>query len=81
MRDKLEVGAPGSFDACETTEQVVAALLSDQTPAEVLESLATLSAEVEAYAASHATLVPAAEPARPRPDEVGLALGYLRRRR
>jgi hypothetical protein len=66
MRERIEIGAPGSFGACETTEEVVAALLSDQTPAEALASLDVLRGEIERHAADHADLVPAAEPARPR---------------
>jgi hypothetical protein len=80
MRERIEIGAPGSFDACETTEQVVTALLSDQTASEVLASLAALSAQVEAYAASHATVIRAAEPARPREpgSEAERSLALLR---
>jgi hypothetical protein len=78
MRERLEVGAPGSFDACETTEQVVAALLADQTPNEALASLDVLRGEIERHAADHAQVV-AAEPAWPRaPSESAQALALLR---
>jgi len=65
LRDRLEVGSPGAFDGLETTEQVVAALLSDQTASEALATLDTLRSEIEAYAADHADIV-VTEPARPR---------------
>jgi hypothetical protein len=81
--NRTEIGSPGSFDACETTEQVVAALLADQSPAQALSTLALLQQEVEAYAARNATLVPAAEPARPREPgtEAERSLALWRRRR
>ena len=81
MRTQIEIGAPGEFGGCQTTEEVVAALLSDQTPAEALASLDILRIEIEAYAANNATLIPAAEPARRRPDEAALSLALHRRRR
>jgi hypothetical protein len=79
MRDKLEVGGVGSFDQCQTIEEAVAVFLSDQTPTEALELLDVLRGQVEAYAASHATLVPASEPARSVPGgEAERSLAYLR---
>jgi hypothetical protein len=79
MREKLEVGSPGSFDSCQTTGEVVAALLADQTPAEALASLDILRGEVEHHAAGHADVV-AVEPARPRApgSETDKALALLR---
>ena len=65
MRERLEVGAPGSFDACETTDDVMRTLLADQTPAEALASLDVLREEIERYGAEHAHAI-AVEPARPR---------------
>ena len=59
MREKLEVGSPGSFDACETTEGVMRTLLADQTRAEVLASLDVLRQEIERYAADHADVISA----------------------
>jgi hypothetical protein len=79
--DQIEIGAAGEFGGCETTADVVAALLSDQSPAEVLATLALLQHEIEAYAANNATLVPATEPARRRPNEADLSLALHRRRR
>jgi hypothetical protein len=81
MRTQIEIGSAGSFDACETTEQVVAALLADMTSSEVLASLAFLQQEIEAFAARNATLVPAIEPARPRPNAADLSLALYRKRR
>jgi hypothetical protein len=79
--DKVEVGGPGAFDHVETIEDVVRLMLADQTPIEALELLDVLRRQVEVFAADHAVPIGVAEPARSRPDEVGLALGYLRRRR
>jgi Terminase small subunit len=78
--NRTEIGAPGSFDGCESVEQVIAALLSDQTPAQALEQLDGLRSEIERYAADHATLVPHAEPAKPRAPGTAAdrALQYLR---
>jgi hypothetical protein len=80
MRERLEVGAPGSFDGCVTTEDVMRTLLAETTVSEVLESLAAFSAQIEAYASDHATLVPAAEPAKPRApgSEAERSLALLR---
>jgi hypothetical protein len=80
--DRAENGGTGSaFSHCETESDVMRVLLADQSVNEVLESLAAMSAQVEAYAASHATLVSATEPARPRPGETDLSLALHRRRR
>jgi hypothetical protein len=63
--DQIEVGAPGSFAACETVTDVATALLIDQSPAEALATLALLQQEIEQHAADHADIV-VTEPARPR---------------
>jgi hypothetical protein len=81
LRDRVEVGGAGAFDGLETSEQVVAALLSDQPAAEALSTLAVLQREIEAYASSHADVIPATEPARPRPNESELSLALLRPKR
>jgi hypothetical protein len=80
MRERLEVGAPGSFDACETTEDVMRALLSDQTPAEALASLDVLRSEIERYAGHHADVVVAAKTPWPHAarGEADLSRAYLR---
>ena len=75
--DRTENGGTGSeFSRCETVDALMQSLLASETVSSVLESLDVLREEVEAYAASHATLVPATEPARPRApgSEVSLAL-------
>jgi hypothetical protein len=36
LTDRVEIGAPGNFSQCETTEQVVDKLLSEQSPADAL---------------------------------------------
>jgi hypothetical protein len=81
MREKIEIGSAGQFDECKSTEDVIEALLAQEPAAELLASIDSFRAQIERHAADHAQLVPSAEPARSRPDEVGLALGYLRRRR
>jgi hypothetical protein len=82
LRDRVEIGGVGEFAACETTEQVVATLLSDQSPAEALAGLDVLRGEIERHAANHATIVPAAEPAWPREPgtEADRSLALFRRR-
>jgi hypothetical protein len=79
MRTQIEIGSPGEFGGCQTTEDVVAALLSDQTPAEALASLALLQQEIEAFAANNAHII-SADPVRPRDpgSETDKALALLR---
>jgi hypothetical protein len=79
MRERLEVGPAGAFDACETTEDIMRRLLADQTPGEALASLDVLRGEIERHAALHAHVV-AVEPARPRApgSETDKALALLR---
>jgi hypothetical protein len=82
MREKIEIGSAGQFDECRTTEEVIAKLLTEhESPAAALAELDELRRMIEDYAATHATLVPAAEPARPRPDEARLSLEYLQPKR
>lgn len=38
--NRTEVGGPGSFDACESIDDVMRVLLADQSPSEALASLA-----------------------------------------
>jgi hypothetical protein len=83
MREKIEIGSAGEFDQCRTTEEVIETLLAHhESPAAALAELDELRSMVEAYAANHATLVPAAEPARPVPgSEAQRSLQYLRPKR
>lgn len=81
LRDRVEIGGVGAFDACESAEQVITQLLSDQSASEALASLAMLQREIEAYASSHADVIPATEPATPRPKESELSLALLRPKR
>jgi hypothetical protein len=78
MREKIELGGAGAFDQVYDIAGVVRVMLQDQTPAEALELLEILRAEIERYAADHAGVVAPAESARYRPDEAALALSYLR---
>jgi hypothetical protein len=81
MRTQIEIGAPGEFGGCQTTEDVMQVLMTGESAGSILESLAALRELVEAYAANNAALIPAAEPARPRPGETALSLALHRRRR
>jgi hypothetical protein len=79
LRDRVEVGTPGSFDACTTEADVVAAFLDGQTVDEALGTLDEMKALIVDYVANHATMIPAAE--RRRPNEADLSLALHRRRR
>jgi hypothetical protein len=79
MREKIEVGGPGAFDQVEDIAGVVKVMLTDQTPSEALELLDILRVEIEAFAASNATLIPTGEPIRHRPDEAEAALSICGR--
>ena len=78
MRERLEVGPVGAFDQCNTIADVAKQMLTDQPAAAVIEQLNALRGEIERIAADEADLIPAAEPARRRPDETALALAALR---
>src|ERR1700726_238677 len=54
-------GGGGQFSRCESIDDIMRVLLAEQSAAEVLESLAAFSAQVEAYAASHAIVISSAE--------------------
>jgi hypothetical protein len=77
LRERIEVGAVGEFDAVNSVEDVVKLMLRDQTAVEALEVIDILRAEIERAASNGATLVP--EPARPVPGgEAERSLAYLR---
>jgi hypothetical protein len=78
MRTQIEVGPVGAFDQCLSIEDVAKQMLADQPAAAVIEQLGILRDEVERIAADQADLIPAAEPARRRPDEADLSLALLR---
>jgi len=76
--DKLEVGAPGDFSACGTTEQVLDKLLGEQSPAEALMQLDELRGLIEERA-SRTAIVVDAPPSAPSPgSETAMALATLR---
>jgi hypothetical protein len=84
LRDKLEVGSPGSFDGCQTQEEIVDKLLVDfgdvgGDPRDVLDALdAFREVAVQRIADRAQNITP--EPSRPRPaDETGRALLALRK--
>jgi hypothetical protein len=54
--DKVAIGSPSEFAACETTADLVRVLLADQTAAEALASLDVLREEIETYASNLATV-------------------------
>jgi hypothetical protein len=79
-RENGGTGSGGEFSRCETISDVLRVLLADQPASEVLESLSTLSAQVQAYASDHAHLIAStAEPDRPRaPSSEERSLAYPR---
>jgi hypothetical protein len=77
-------GSGGQFDRCETVEQVMAMLVAEcGSAAQALADFDEMRSMIEAYAASHAQIVVAAEPSRSRlpGDETALSLRYLQPRR
>lgn len=80
MRERIEVGAAGEFDQCETIDDLVRAFLADQKPAEVLELLDTLREGVVRLAAQHAQTIEAAKSPRPQEpsNEAPMSLAYPR---
>jgi hypothetical protein len=79
--DRENGDAGGSmFSKCETVDQVMAMLVAEcGSPAQALAEFDELRGMIETYAASHATLVEAAEPARPAPgSELAQSLALFR---
>jgi hypothetical protein len=76
MRDKLEIGGVGSFDACLTLPELVEALLSDQSPAEALETCDALREAIEQHAATHAAII---VPTAPKVDEFAESMRVSRK--
>jgi hypothetical protein len=73
-----ENGGGSEFAKCETIDDVMRVLLDGETVSEVLSGLDQLRSEVENYAASHATVVAAADPDRRRINETEAALALFR---
>jgi len=70
------------FTQCQTAEEVIAALLSDQTPAQAIEQLDWMRSEIMRYVAGHAQIVAAEPDLPPRPsNEAALSLTYLQPKR
>jgi hypothetical protein len=81
LRDRVEVGGPGSFDACETVDDVVDKLLDDIGDApDALEVLDNIRARVEQRAAAAAQDVTPEPPRDIAGGEAEKALVYLGRR-
>ncbi|SRR5258708_821977 len=78
MVDRLAVGSPSDFAACETVEQVLDKMLGEQTPAEALMQLDELRGLIEERA-SRTAIVIDAPPSAPSPgSETAMALATLR---
>jgi hypothetical protein len=75
--DRLEIGAPGSFGHCQTTEDIADRVLGDMSVQEALEVLDGLRAALEQRAASQAIMIEPPPAARPG-NETALALASLR---
>jgi ethanolamine utilization microcompartment shell protein EutL len=73
-----ENGGGSEFAKCETIDDVMRVLLDGETVSEVLSGLDQLRSEIENYAASHATVVAAADPDRRRINETEAALALFR---
>lgn len=56
--NKVEVGAPGAFDACNSIEDLVRVFLADQTPSEALAALDEMRGAIEQYAGDRAIMLP-----------------------
>lgn len=54
LRDRVEVGGVGEFDAYDTVEGVVGAFMADRPPTEALATLDALRAAIEEHAADRA---------------------------
>jgi hypothetical protein len=54
LRDRVEVGGVGEFDAYDTVEDVVRAFMADRTPTEALAVLDELRAAIEQHAGDSA---------------------------
>jgi hypothetical protein len=80
LRERVEIGGPGSFAACESPGDLMQALFADMTPVEALAALDDLRSQVEAFASDAATLVPVAKPQEPG-TEAERSLAAFRRRR
>jgi hypothetical protein len=59
MRERVEIGAPGAFSACESPRDLVREMLKDQTPAEALAALDALREAIEQHAGERAIMLPA----------------------
>jgi hypothetical protein len=79
MIDKVAVGSANEFANCENVQDVVDALLAEQSPSEALELLDTFRKLIEERAARQATLVPEAPAAR-RSNEAAEGLALFRSR-
>jgi hypothetical protein len=78
MRDRVEVGGPGSFDDCQTPEDVVARLLAEDEPGKLLAMLDNIRALVLRQAADRATLLDETPLAPRLGDEVERSLALFR---
>jgi hypothetical protein len=78
MRDKLEVGAVGQFDDCDSPQAVIDKLIDDLgDPREAVPSLREFADAIELRLGDQATIIEQA-PQWQRPSEVDQALALLR---
>ena len=85
LRDRVEIGHVGEFDACTSSDEVIEKLLSrHESPAAALAELDELRSMIEDYAATHAAVV-RSDPVRPQEPgseaERSLALFRVKRLR
>jgi hypothetical protein len=73
MIDKVAVGSPSEFAACEDIDSLLQVLLKDQTAAQALEQLEWMRGEIMRYASDHAVV-----PDRFRINETEAALALFR---
>jgi hypothetical protein len=67
MREKIEIGSAGQFDACETVQDAVRLLLEQEPAAELLPMIDQLREEIVRAAADRAQVIEVVAPARPVP--------------
>ena len=81
MRERLEVGHVGEFDACTSSDEVIEKLLSrHESPAAALAELDELRTMIEDYASSHVAVV-RSDRAQPQAPGTERSLALWRRRR
>ena len=80
MIDKVAIGSPSEFAACEDIESLMRVFLADQTATQALGTLDRMREAIVDYAASHAEIITVDEPDLPRRanGEASMAIELLR---